>query len=84
MLAAGLLAQQPRRDAEPAAPECGSALANADVPSARVGQLCANDSCTAANDALFDHLVGAGEQRRRHLDALRSCGPEVNDEFETR
>ena len=24
------------------------------------------DSRTAANSTLFDHLVGAGEQRRRH------------------
>jgi hypothetical protein len=25
--------------------------------------------CAAANNALFDHLVGAGEQRRRHSNA---------------
>ena len=28
-----------------------------------------SDSCTAANKALFDHLVGAGEQRGRYIKA---------------
>jgi hypothetical protein len=33
--------------------------------------------------SLFDHLVGAGEQRRRHLEAKRpSCGLEVDHELE--
>jgi hypothetical protein len=27
------------------------------------------DICGAANEALFDHLVGTGEQRRRHFEA---------------
>src|SRR5438132_11202436 len=29
----------------------------------------------------FDHLVGAGEQRRGHIEANRSRGLEVDDEF---
>jgi hypothetical protein len=45
------------------------------------------DSCTAAtmcigcND-LPDHLVGAGEQRRRHFQANRLRHDQVNDEVE--
>src|SRR5262245_55470112 len=30
----------------------------------------------------FDHLVGNGEQRRRHLDAERARGLQVDDELE--
>jgi hypothetical protein len=31
---------------------------------------------------LLDHLVGAGEQRRRHFEAERFCGCEINNEIE--
>ena len=32
--------------------------------------------------ALFDHLIRARRQRRRHFDAQRLCGAEVDHEFE--
>jgi hypothetical protein len=32
--------------------------------------------------ALFDHLIGAGEQRRRHVEAERLRRLEIDDQFE--
>src|SRR5262245_65339132 len=39
------------------------------------------DKC-AGNEDLFDHLVGAGEQRRWNFEPERSRGHEIDDEFE--
>jgi hypothetical protein len=58
------------------------------APKATVGQQNAigrdgpeADSCTAAKRALFDHLVGAGEQARRHANAERLRGLEIDSKF---
>jgi hypothetical protein len=40
------------------------------------------DSCIAANKSLFNHLVGAGDERRRHVQANRLRHDQVNDEVE--
>jgi hypothetical protein len=37
------------------------------------------DSCTAARSILFDHFVGAGEQRWRHPEAERLRSDQVDD-----
>jgi hypothetical protein len=39
------------------------------------------DSCGAAKFRLFDHLVGAAQQRDRECEAECLCGPEVDNEF---
>jgi hypothetical protein len=39
-------------------------------------------SKTSAVARLFDHLVGAGNQRRRHVEAERLRHDQVNDEVE--
>src|SRR5262245_1933706 len=55
----------------------------ADIPDRQLRAL--SDSCTAARGAavarLFDHLVGAGEERRWHVEAKRLGGFEVDDEL---
>jgi hypothetical protein len=39
------------------------------------------DICSAANRTLFDHLVGAREQGRRHLKTKRLRGFEIDDQL---
>jgi hypothetical protein len=47
--------------------------------------LCANRDLTrCSKEALFDHLIGKREQRRRHGNAECLCGCEVNDEVKLR
>jgi hypothetical protein len=40
------------------------------------------DICSAANCSLFDYLVGGGEQGRRHGEAQRLRGDEIDDKIE--
>jgi hypothetical protein len=42
----------------------------------------ARDHAPQQTTSLFDDLVGAGEQHRRHVDADCLCGLQVDDEFE--
>jgi hypothetical protein len=42
------------------------------------------DSCTATKAPLFDYLVGAHEQRWRHLEAERLGGLHINDQLDLR
>src|SRR5260370_9336466 len=41
-----------------------------------------SDICSAANCTLFNHLVGGGEQRLRHVETQRLCGLEIDRQFE--
>jgi hypothetical protein len=48
-------------------------------------QRCAKTGCNSSNAApLFDHLVGAGEQRRRHFEAERLRRFQIDDQLELR
>src|SRR5262249_34514225 len=40
--------------------------------------------CLGANAPLLDHLVGAREQRRRHIEAERLGGPHVDEQLDLR
>jgi len=59
------------------------ALSSGNACAPRLLRLVPNpDSCIAANKSLFNHLVGAGEQRRRHVEAERLRHDQVNGEVE--
>ena len=61
-----------------------SAFATADVPSHASGAAMCYEATYAVQQTtwLFDHLVGAREQRRRHVEAERFGALEIDQELE--
>ena len=59
-------------------------FANPGHPHRRLSQqnLPISDICSAANCSLFDHLVGAAEQREWHREPKRLGGLQVEDQFD--
>jgi hypothetical protein len=56
-------------------PEVGWTASDPDIPNPPLRTISQQKAI-----ASFDHLVGAGEQRRRHSKAERLGGPEVDDQ----
>ena len=53
-----------------------------DVPEMPLRDLCIAANDARGGDALFDHLVGAGEQGSRNVDAERSGCRQVDNQLE--
>ena len=78
--------QQPATRLRPAAHALlshrGCSGGNSTRTSPEVGEVPRSDISGAANCSLFDHLVGAGEQRRRHCEAKHPGCLRVDDQLE--
>jgi hypothetical protein len=53
------------------------------IPQHLLGELCNNICQKRTLARLFDHLVGAGEERRWHSNAKRLGGFHIDDQLET-